>query len=101
MLSKKMEAMLVDVPQFGFAISLSGPRCNSRPKKEFAHAHRSADYSGLGVIRSVADLALQPFLGLLPEWRVGNSPHHRNHLDVAVRPGGPLDRPDRCASCAL
>ena len=42
-------------------------------EKDSNHAHYTdtARYSNLGAVRSAADLALQPCVGLLPEWRVG------------------------------
>ena len=62
-------------------------------EKDSNHAHYTdtARYSNLGAVRSAADLALQPCVGLLPEWRVGNSPDHRNYLNVALTQEGSSD----------
>lgn len=54
-------------------------------EKDSAHANDIAGYPALGVVRSAADLALQPCLGVLPKRRFGNSPDHRDHLDAAVK----------------
>ena len=48
------------------------------------HADYIAHYLSLGAIRSSADLAIQPCLGLLPNWRVGNSPDYCDYSDVVV-----------------
>ena len=53
--------------------------------KEFVpHAHRLAHHLALGAARSSADLALQPCLGLLPNWRTGNPPDYRDYSHVVV-----------------
>ena len=60
-------------------------------EKDSNHAHHTARYSNPGAVRSAADVALQPSVGLLPEWRVGNSPDHRNYFNVALTQEGASD----------
>ena len=54
-----------------------------RVRKVF-NAHYIAHHSYLGALGCLAYVALQPWLGLLPERRTGHSPDYRHHLDVAM-----------------
>src|SRR5580704_13900876 len=53
-------------------------------KKDSADAHHTSCYFDPGAIGSLANLAIQPCVGLLPDRWTGDSPDHRDHPDAAL-----------------